>query len=109
MREADGTLLWEATLRTIQDGFSHRPSFADINGDGVRDVLVGTRATRLRTYTGAGEPMWVCRTDDELKAAPIVADLDGDGTTEVIVCSRDGILRLLGAGPHRGDVSNCLY
>jgi outer membrane protein assembly factor BamB len=104
----NGDVLWQSQLENPHDFFSHHMSFADVNGDRIQDILVGTRATRLRVYSGSGEPLWHYTSDDELKAPPLVADLDADGVLEIIVCSRDGYLRVLGGGPDRGSRSQCL-
>jgi len=106
--DSKGSIFWQRQLANPHDFFSHHMSLADVDGDGVQDILVGTRATRLRVYSGNGEPLWSYTSNDELKAPPLVADLDSDGILEIVACSRDGYLRVLGGGPGRGSRSQCL-
>ena len=74
-------------------------AIADLNGDGVRDVLFGalnaTNAWELRAHSGKdGSVVWSCALETAFDnffnlvrktPAPVVADLDSDGHPEVLL------------------------
>lgn len=77
---------------------------ADLDGDGVAEILAGLQDQRLLALDHFGQPMW---TSDPVPlitrswaGAPSVADLTGDGVPEIVightVLSNTG--KLLGAG-----------
>jgi len=108
LMDAQGTVLQQIQLADANDFYSHHLSCADVDGDGVSDIMIGTRATRLRVYDASADELWHYTSRDELKAPALVADLDADGQLEIVVCSRDGYLRVLGGGPDTGPRSRCL-
>ena len=70
---------------------------ADIDGDDVQDVLIGTYGEEPEVYTdglicvwdGAGNPLpgWPVIASGPVPATPSVADLDGNGSPEIVVGS----------------------
>ena len=68
---------------------------ADVNGDGVMELVYAGRDGRLRAVSGKdGREVW------SIAAAgrPVIADVDGDGLVEVLAVGGDGVLRAIGPG-----------
>lgn len=66
---------------------------ADVNGDGIMELIFAGRDGQLRAMSGKdGHEIW------SLKASgkPIVADVDGEGMLEVLAVGDDGVLRVIG-------------
>lgn len=62
------------------------PVVADLDGDGIGDVVAGDDDGRIYCLSGRnGIPLWVFRTHDAVQAPLSVADMNHDGTPDIIV------------------------
>lgn len=85
---------------SVPQGFS-APALADLNGDGLKDLLVGMRdGVCVFQNTGSSSaPVWTRNTGWDLTGlttvgyyAPALADLDGDGNVDLMVGRRTGVV-----------------
>jgi len=99
----DGSDLWTAALGEL-DGSSGLAA-ADLDGDGMVEIVVLTDDSRIRAFQHDGTPWW---TSDPYAAhmggaasMPAISDMDADGSPEIVVgaviLNSDGSLRGLGA------------
>jgi hypothetical protein len=92
-------------VATPTAGVSHAPApaLADMNGDGVRDIVTAGTDGRIRVVdrNGAAVAPWSAAsrfsplTIEATTASPVVADLDGDGHPDVVVGDANGSLAAL--------------
>jgi immune inhibitor A len=125
-----GTVIaWEADGETCEaieaQGASAiqncEPAFADLNGNGRLEALVGTVEGQVYAFGAEGAlegfPVGI---QGRVWAAPAVSDLNGDGNVELIFATTDGMVqvwRFVGAKPagelewpkSRGDIWNTGY
>ncbi|HLE48351.1 MAG TPA: VCBS repeat-containing protein, partial [Candidatus Thermoplasmatota archaeon] len=75
-------------------GMDAKPTVADVNADGVQEILVQTEETGLFALSADGTVLWHhCWAGGN--AEPVVADLGGDGDADVIFASDSGQLVVL--------------
>ena len=69
--------------------FRSSPAFADINSDGMEEVIVGCDDEKVYVWTayGIGVPGWPQNTDGDVYSSPAVADIDSDGELEIVAGS----------------------
>ena len=66
------------------------PAAADINGDGIIEIVVGSDDHSLYALRGSdGMVAWSFETDGPVRSSPRVADVNGDGVLEVVFGSDD--------------------
>lgn len=88
-------------LLPMQTEFHYAPTVADMDGDGLPDLLLGTWRDRVQYWRNTGTrqaPQWAL-TDSALvvltrgsNTVPAVADLDGDGDLDLFVGEASGQL-----------------
>ena len=80
--------------RTDDHQFFMNPSIADLDHDGLPEVIAGSGGYYLHAWNvhGAEPAGWPKMTGQWIIASPAVGDLDGDGTLEVAVGTREGFL-----------------
>jgi hypothetical protein len=82
------TPVWKATLPGAVRESSPAP--ADLDGDGVLDVVVGALDGNVHALRGGnGQPVggWPRFTGTEINSSPSIADTNGDGSPEVFIGS----------------------
>lgn len=105
------------TLWSVDTGLKtpHMIGSGDLDGDGVKDVVIGSKEGRVRALSGRdGSLVWERRvTPDLLRRRGVLRDLDRDGTPDVILPSgpaalsgRDGRI-LWTLTPHGWKLSLC--
>lgn len=74
--------------------FFVNPAIADIDGDGLPEIIAGSGGYLLHAVNHLGqEPEgWPKFTGHWMAASPAVGDLDGDGLLEVVISTREGQL-----------------
>ncbi len=81
--------------RQVEDiQFFMNPAIADLDGDGLPEVIAGSGGFLVHAfdYTGEEPPGWPKTTAGWVTSSPAVGDLDGDGLLEVITATRAGYL-----------------
>lgn len=67
-------------------GYADKPTAADLNGDGLLEVVIGTDSMKVLALDGSsGAKLYTVDVGDTVIANPLVDDVDGDGTLEIIV------------------------
>jgi hypothetical protein len=92
-------VLADSALITITRGSNTTPAFADLDGDGDLDLLVGEASGQLNLYRNDGTPkaprfVLVSDVFQDIdvgrRSAPVFADLRGDGRPDLLLGSEDG-------------------
>ncbi|MBI1926233.1 hypothetical protein HYR99_18540 [Candidatus Poribacteria bacterium] len=94
---------WRVVSRTFHPGFPHEmndlqfvttASVADIDGDGLPEILAGSGVYDVHAVDRNGDetPNWPKLAGDAVATTPAVGDFNGDGTLEVAAFSRNGWL-----------------
>ena len=77
--------------------FFASPAIADVSGDGVPDIVIGTDSSALHAFDGkSGRPLagWPKWTGGWVLTTPAVGDLTGSGQVDVAVTTREGYLHV---------------
>lgn len=98
-RVRQGEALWTTDTG---GGIVQGPAVGDLDGDGVQEVLVCSRSSRLLCLHGeSGEILWDFETPAAPLTTPVLADVTGDGQLEILFTSKDNhlyCLRVEGSG-----------
>jgi hypothetical protein len=95
--------LADSVLVTLTRGSNTAPAFADLDGDGDLDLIVGEASGQLNHYRNDGTaraPRFALVTDTlqgidvGRRSTPVLADVDGDGLVDLLLGAEDGGVRL---------------
>lgn len=93
--DAETGALLPAFPRPMDDmQFIGSPTLADVDGDGVAEVLNGSGVYQVRAYRADGSVPagWPKFTHGWHIASPTAGDVDGDGLVEIVAFTREGKL-----------------
>jgi hypothetical protein len=80
---SDGTINWTFTIPT-GGRIPSSPSIADVNLDGINDVIVGATDGRIYAISGNnGNLIWSYNIGQYIFSSPSLADLNGDGNLDI--------------------------
>ncbi|NLP10615.1 PQQ-binding-like beta-propeller repeat protein, partial [bacterium] len=82
-----GSRLWDYSMPAEVDWGSTAPVAADMNGDGVVELVVADRTGNLICLSDDGSLQWSARCDGGLNSAPALADINADGEMEILLGS----------------------
>ncbi len=71
------------------------PVAADIDGDGMLDIVFGADDGILRVIDANGTLKWEYPADGKIRASPLVADVTGDGSVDIVFATQNGSLYAL--------------
>jgi outer membrane protein assembly factor BamB len=89
---------WERTFREI--GTLSSPRATDLNGDGVKDIILAAGANEFEATDSAlfaingrnGKVLWAIGASDQLFGTPVLLDINDDQIRDVIISGRSGQL-----------------
>lgn len=85
----DSSLNWTFNIPT-GGRIESSPSIADMNGDGVNDVVVGSSDGKVYALNGIdGILLWSYNIGEYIFSSPSLADINSDGNLEVLIGSRN--------------------
>ena len=92
----NGAIEWQDSLGGNVD---HAAAVADLDGDGVLEIVFGSDGKGLYCYDGTGAQEWVNASisDTFLTSSPAIGDVDADGELEVVVGNRSTLYVVNGA------------
>jgi hypothetical protein len=67
------------------DGFFATPAIADINGDGILDIIAPSYDHSVYAWSKTGGLLWRRYLEDTLWSSPVVTDIDRDGRPEIVL------------------------
>lgn len=91
-----GAPRWKAPLQSGPDAYSGSSlAVGDLDGDGVAEIIAGSRAGHLHAVNADGTLRWVFQTVKPVHIAASVGDVTGDGRPELLAASGDHALYCL--------------
>lgn len=76
------------------------PALADLDHDGVAEIVVGTTDSLVRVYRGDGSvfPGWPVKLAASPVGSPAIGDFDDDGQPDIVIATSSGLVYALTLG-----------
>jgi hypothetical protein len=112
-RTAPSFSLQDSALVIITRGTNTTPSFGDLDGDGLPDLVIGEASGAINLYRNVGTrtaPQFNLVSDQfqdirvGRRSAPLLADMNRDGKLDMLIGNADGELQLWLAVGARGEI-----
>ncbi|MHA1636782.1 MAG: outer membrane protein assembly factor BamB family protein, partial [Candidatus Thorarchaeota archaeon] len=80
----------------FQGPIESSPVVADLNGDNIQDVVVGSTTSSVRALHGLnGSALWEFTTSSAIISSPALGDVNNDGSINVLICDSNGLIYCL--------------
>jgi hypothetical protein len=105
--------LQDSALVIITRGTNTTPSFGDLDGDGLPDLVIGEASGAINLYRNVGTrtaPQFNLVSDQfqdirvGRRSAPLLADMNRDGRLDMLIGNADGELQLWLSVGARGEI-----
>ncbi len=83
-----GTRVWQ--LKTPNGNVDASPGVADLDRDGINDLVLCTTAGQVMAVNSVGHKMWAYETNVQISNPSTVADLNGDKKPEILIVTNPG-------------------
>ncbi len=92
---------WEITIENA--GSSSSPKAADLNGDGIKDIVIGSGGPEFKTTPHGvlaidgsnGDILWQVDARNQIVGTPLLVDFNDDMANDVLIGGRSGELSLI--------------
>ncbi|CAK9271598.1 unnamed protein product [Sphagnum jensenii] len=89
----NGTL--KASFPKLMGGIQAQVVAADINDDGILEIVSADVRGNVAAWTRDGKELWTVHLKSLIAQGPSVGDVDGDGNTEIVVPTSSGQVHVL--------------
>ena len=79
----DGHIKWQ--FEADHSFLFSSPCIADLDGNGLLEVLIGSLDRNLYCLDDSGNQIWLFSTEGQIVNSPSIADLDSDGKIEILI------------------------
>lgn len=96
-----GSLIWSHNI-VGRSGYTTEgtPSIADVDKDGVLDVVTGSTSMKVYALSGVdGSEIWTFDVANPSPSAPALADINGDTVMDVVIATGDIVYCITGPPP----------
>ncbi len=82
--------LWQYEDNFGKEIFLSNPALADLNKDGISDVVIGGESGKLYIINGqTGEPFYISETKNPITTTPVIGDIDNDYFIDILCLTKN--------------------